>query len=113
MAAGLWNVYRAFTTKFEDKWRTGQMSEAERTWGSRVGVAGHPARGVVLGLIGVFIVKAAMEYDPNEAIGLDGALQKLANTTYGPYLLINGDRPDLLRPVLPCRRRYRDVSVGA
>jgi hypothetical protein len=114
VAAGLWNAYRAFTTKFEDKWRTGQMSEAERTWGSRVGVAGHLARGVVLGLIGVFIVKAAVEYDPDEAIGLDGALQKLANTTYGPYLL-GLTAIGLICYGLYCLvdARYRDVSVGA
>jgi Domain of Unknown Function (DUF1206) len=114
LGAGLWNVYRAFTTKFEDKWRAEQMSEAERTWGRRVGVAGHVARGIVFGLIGVFIVKAAVEYDPDEAIGLDGALQKLANTAYGPYLL-GATAAGLICYALYCfvDARYRDVSVGA
>ena len=36
---------------------------------------------------GFFIVRAAWEYDPKEAIGLDGALAKLANAEYGPLLL--------------------------
>jgi hypothetical protein len=114
LGAGLWNVYRAFTTKFEDKWRAGQMSKAERTWGRRVGVVGHVARGVVFGLIGVFIIKAAVEYDPDEAIGLDGALQKLANATYGPYLL-GVTAVGLICYALYCfvDARYRDVSAGA
>ena len=38
-------------------------------------------------LIGVFVIRAAPPYDPKEAIGLDGALQKLAGAAYGPYLL--------------------------
>jgi hypothetical protein len=32
-------------------------------------------------------VKAAVDYDPRDAIGLDGALEKVANAGYGPYLL--------------------------
>ena len=34
-----------------------------------------------------FRVEAAIEFDPNKAVGLDGALAKLANQTYGPALL--------------------------
>ena len=30
---------------------------------------------------------AAIEYDPNKAVGLDGALAKLANHSYGEWLL--------------------------
>lgn len=38
-------------------------------------------------LVGIFITKAAVDYNLKEAIGLDGALQKLANQSYGPWLL--------------------------
>lgn len=87
VGAGLWNLYRGIARTFEDRWRVGSMSETERTWGGRAGVAGHVARFVVFGLIGVFAAKAAIEYDPQSAIGLDGALQKLSQASYGPYLL--------------------------
>jgi hypothetical protein len=30
------------------------------------------ARAVVFGLIGIFVVRAAWQYDPDEAVGLDG-----------------------------------------
>jgi hypothetical protein len=112
-AAGLWNLYRGVSQKFEDRWRTGELSARARKWGGRVGVVGHVARGVVFGLIGIFIVKAAVDYNPKDAIGLDGALQKLAHASYGPYLL------GLTAAGLVCYglfclvdARYRDVSTG-
>ena len=38
-------------------------------------------------LVGVFLMKAAVEYDPSEAEGLDGALARLADQPYGQVLL--------------------------
>jgi uncharacterized protein DUF1206 len=87
VGAGLWNLYRGLARKFEDKWRVGKLSPGVRKWGARAGVVGHVARFVVFGLIGLFLVKAALDYKPKDAIGIDGALQKLAHASYGPYLL--------------------------
>jgi uncharacterized protein DUF1206 len=113
IGAGLWNAYRGFKKKFEDKWRTGEMSETSKKWGGRAGLVGHLARAVVFTLIGIFVIKAALEYDPNEAIGLDGALQKLADATYGPYLL-GLTAAGLVCYALYCLvdARYRDVSTN-
>jgi hypothetical protein len=86
IGAGLWNLYRAVTRKFEEEWRVG-MGRTAKTCGAWIGIVGHIARGVVFALIGLFITKAAIDYDPKEAIGLDGALQKLAEQTYGSWLL--------------------------
>jgi Domain of Unknown Function (DUF1206) len=110
--AGAWNVYRGLARKFEKKWRIGNMSDVERRWGARAGILGHLARGVVFGLIGVFLTKAAIEYDPREAIGLDGALHKLAGTSYGTWLL-GLTAVGLICYGLYCLvdARYRDVSV--
>lgn len=112
VGAGLWNVYRGVSTKFEEKWRGG-MSKVERTWGTRAGVVGHIARGIVFGLVGVFLAKAAIEYDPDDAIGLDGALQKLAEAPYGPVLL-GLTAAGLVAYGVFCLvdARYRDVSVS-
>jgi hypothetical protein len=113
IGAGLWNAYRGIKKKFEDKWRTGEMSQTSQKWGGRAGLAGHLARAVVFTLIGIFVIKAALDYDPNEAIGLDGALQKLADAAYGPYLL-GLTATGLLCYALYCLvdARYRDVSTN-
>lgn len=110
--AGLWNLYRGIALKFEERWRTGEMSRAERTWGKRVGTVGHIARAVVFGLIGIFVVKAALDYNPKDAVGLDGALQKLGAASYGPYLL-GLTAAGLICYGLYCLvdARYRDVST--
>jgi hypothetical protein len=87
VGAGLYNGYRGITQKFRKKWDESRMSGVEQTWGTRAGVVGLLARLVVFALIGAFAIKAAVEYDPKDAIGLDGALQKLAGQTYGEWLL--------------------------
>jgi uncharacterized membrane protein len=84
---GLGSAYRAISRNFKDDLHTERMSETEKRWTTRAGVIGFLARAVVFLIAGGFIVKAAAEYDPEEAIGLDGALQKLANQAYGPLLL--------------------------
>jgi len=38
-------------------------------------------------VIGIFIVKAAVDYSPKSAVGLDGALERLARQSYGTFLL--------------------------
>jgi hypothetical protein len=87
LGAALWNLYRGLSRKFEDKWRLEKLSGGLRRWGSRAGLVGHVARFVVFALIGVFVIKAAVDYSPKDAIGLAGALEKLARAPYGPWLL--------------------------
>jgi hypothetical protein len=84
---GLGNAYRGISRNFKDDLRTEQMSAQAERWATRMGVGGYLARAVVFALIGVFLIRAALQYDPSEAIGLDGALQKLAGQTFGPLLL--------------------------
>jgi Domain of Unknown Function (DUF1206) len=38
-------------------------------------------------MVGVFLIKAAIDFNPNTAVGIDGALAKLAHNSYGPFLL--------------------------
>ena len=82
---------------------------AQRTL-ETLGVVGLLARAVVFGLIGWFLGKAAVEYDPDEAIGLDGALAKLTEAPYGP-LLLGLTAAGLIAYGLFCiaQARYRDA----
>lgn len=105
IGAGLWNLYRGISKKFEDKWR-----DHSRV-GALAGVVGHVARFVVFGLIGVFAIRAAAQFDPKEAVGLDGALQKVAQASYGSALLAL-TAAGLLAYAVFCfvDARYRDVT---
>ena len=87
VGAGLYQFYKAYKADFRDELKSGEMSARERTWATRSGRLGYTARGVVFGVIGVFLVQAALETDPDEARGLGGALQTLARQPFGPYIL--------------------------
>ena len=50
-------------------------------------VVGTSARGLVFGLVGLLLIRAAVDFDPQKARGLDGALRSLAQTDAGPWLL--------------------------
>jgi hypothetical protein len=41
----------------------------------------------VFTLVGIFLVRAAYQYDPKEAVGLDGALSEILQADYGTLLL--------------------------
>ena len=87
LGAGAFNGYRALAGKFKKKLKTAEMSDAEEASATALGVLGHLARAVVFALIGLFLFRAAWEFDPKEARGLDGALMELSQQTYGGLLL--------------------------
>ena len=87
LGAGVFNVWRGLGGRFRKNLKLRRMSETEDRVFTLVGAVGHLARGIVFGLIGFFLVRAAWQYDPNEAVGLDGALAKLLRQDYGDTLL--------------------------
>ena len=84
---GLYEGYRGLSKDFLKDSKTEQMSPRVRNWIEWIGSFGHLARMVVFSLIGVFLIKAAVDFNPNKAVGLDGALAKIADASYGPFLL--------------------------
>ena len=52
-----------------------------------VGAVGYVGRGFTLGLVGAFLVRAAVRFDPQQAKGLDAALQAVVEQPYGRVLL--------------------------
>ncbi|HEU4658285.1 MAG TPA: DUF1206 domain-containing protein [Capillimicrobium sp.] len=73
--------------KFLEDSKTEQMSEGVERGFTVLGVTGYLARAVVFSMIGYFLIKAAIDYDPHKAVGVDGALAKLGQASYGPWLL--------------------------
>ena len=52
-----------------------------------LGAAGYAARSLAALVVAWFLVRAAVQFDPREAVGLDGALAVLASSSWGPLLL--------------------------
>lgn len=83
----IYQFIRGVRQKFLADSKTEQMPRAVMPWFKSLGTIGHVARAVVFGLVAVFLLKAAYDYQANEAIGLDGALAKLYDGAYGSWLL--------------------------
>jgi hypothetical protein len=88
VAGGLYVGWRGLSRTFRKRLKSYEMSPTERRWIVGVGTVGMVARMVVTVLIGVFLVVAATQHDPAQAVGIDGALKRLANRSYGPSLLV-------------------------
>lgn len=87
IGVGLYQGYRGISKDFLEDSKTEQMSPRVRNWIEWIGTFGYLARMVAFGLIGTFLIKAAVDYNPNKAVGLDGALAKIDHASYGPVLL--------------------------
>jgi hypothetical protein len=87
IGVGLEQAYKGISEKFLEKSKTNAMSEGTRKAFTAIGTFGYVARAVVFVLIGYFLVKAAIDFDPKAAVSLDGALSTLAQASYGPILL--------------------------
>lgn len=87
LAAAVYNGYRAVSGKYREKWE-GDMTATERRWAivvSEVGLVGHMA---VFGLVGFFLTRAAIQFDPDEPESLDQAVRALADTSFGTTALL-------------------------
>ncbi|GGS49875.1 hypothetical protein GCM10010156_05720 [Planobispora rosea] len=87
IALGAYWIHKGWKRRFlKDLW-TGQMSPKVRSLAERLGLAGYLARGVIAVAAGVFVIQAAISYDPDQAKGIDSTLRALAETPAGPLLL--------------------------
>jgi high-affinity Fe2+/Pb2+ permease len=108
----LWQFYMAFTGKFADKVKEQELDHRAKEVIHKAGVVGYIARGIVVGIIAYSFLRAAIEANPSQAQGTEGAFQFLSNSDFGPYLL------GIVAIGLVCygvymliRARYRDMSA--
>ena len=83
---GIYQLYKAASGKFKNTIKEEEMSKKERATFMRAGRVGYAARGIVLGILGYFLIQAALQSDASEAQGTEGAFNFLS-TTGGPYLM--------------------------
>jgi len=88
IAIGIALTVRGLKTDFEKHLDTGRMSRRTFEAVHRLGQVGYVARGIVFGLVGIFVIKAAMDHEPGKAEGFDVALKSVADAPYGTFLLM-------------------------
>lgn len=82
--AQFWIAWNEGFTKFLRKY---SIDRGPRRWVVRAGKAGYMARGVVFGLVGAFLIMAALQSDAHQARGMEGVLDAVAGQRYGQWLL--------------------------
>ncbi|GGV82021.1 DUF1206 domain-containing protein [Streptomyces griseoloalbus] len=88
VGVGGWIGVRAVLRKYHDKLKLGELSPRTRRLVDVTGVGGGVARGLVFAAAGAFAVRAAVDYEPGKAKGLDDTLRSFAGTPLGPWLLV-------------------------
>jgi hypothetical protein len=84
---GLYQIYKAYKAKFRKRLKLGEMDETKDSWATWSGRVGYAARGVVFCIIGFFVIRAALDFNPTEAKGLDETLEMLAQNYFGAWVL--------------------------
>lgn len=79
---------RAAMRRFLRQLDTAAMSRRTKQAVTALGVGGGVARGVVFAAPGVFVLVAAVRFDPDEPKGVDATLRSFAQTPAGPWLLV-------------------------
>jgi len=87
LAVSIYQLYEAVSGHFARDSKTGCMGTEERQVFMVLGRIGLSARAIVFALIGYFVVRAAIDYKPSNAIGVDGALARVHQQPAGPWLL--------------------------
>lgn len=80
-------AYEALHCRFAWDSHTAEMTVAQRRTFLKLGQVGLIARAAVFALVGYFLIRAAIAFDPRDAVGLDGALERLRHQDFGPLLV--------------------------
>lgn len=87
IGAGLYRIKTGLTGDATKSVNMGGMAAERARWTRRLGTVGEVGRGIGIGLIGFFLLRAAITFNAAEATGLDGALRRLAIESWGVVLV--------------------------
>lgn len=88
IAVGLYRISKGVKQDVNDELDLAGLSAQRIVWTQRIGAVGEIGRGIGIGLVGFFLVRAAVTYDSSQATGLDGALRRLATQSWGLIVVI-------------------------
>ncbi len=89
IAFSIYEAYKyALNAEFLERLDTSSLDESTQQgveWSGRIGYAGKSA---ITAVVGIFLVIAGLQHDPNETKGLSGALRSLTESGWGTALLV-------------------------
>jgi len=88
MAAGIYRIVKGLKMDVDDELDMSGTSSGYRRLVKPLGAIGEIGRGIGFGLVGFFLLRAAIKYNPNDATGLDGALRRLAAQHWGLLVVL-------------------------
>ncbi|MGH9123949.1 MAG: DUF1206 domain-containing protein [Acidimicrobiales bacterium] len=86
-AGGLILLWKAARRAYDVEVKVDAVPDHVRRPFEVLGSIGMLGRGIVVALVGFFLVEAAVTFDPAHAKGLDAALRAVVRAPYGPWLL--------------------------
>jgi Domain of Unknown Function (DUF1206) len=87
VALGVFFVVRGVGAKFRDELEPGGVGPVSQESIVTIGRVGWVGRGIVMGLVGWLLIRAAVLFRPEEAKGIDGALREVTGSTLGAGLV--------------------------
>jgi hypothetical protein len=87
IVSGLVEIYYAAARRFEVELGADRLGTFQRACLLCTGGFGHLARGAVFAAAGFFAIRAAVQYDPDEARGLAETFRELAGQPYGGWIV--------------------------
>jgi Domain of Unknown Function (DUF1206) len=87
IAISLYQAYDAVRGGFADDAKLGEMNGAQRRTFMLLGRVGLTARAVVFAIVGYFLLRAAISFNPRDAVGVDGVLARVHTEPLGTFLL--------------------------
>ena len=87
IAVGAYFAHKGATASFRDDLRGTGVGPFSTHQIVRLGQVGWLGRAAMMALIGFFLIRAAVQFNPDDAEGLDGALRRLADTSWGTAMV--------------------------
>jgi hypothetical protein len=86
LIGALTELWSALSRRFQVELGRDDISGLERAGLLVAGCAGHAGRSIIYGAAGIFAIRAALDFDPDEARGIADTIRELADQPFGPLL---------------------------
>jgi hypothetical protein len=84
---GIYFLVKGARASFRDELEPAGVGPVRHETIVTLGRFGWIGRGIVMGLVGWFLIRAAVEFRPSEAKGFDGSLREVTEAAIGPFIV--------------------------